>query len=48
MKKTSDLSEISPPRLKSSETVASEQALRIKRLGMSCGSYVFTFFLVCF
>jgi diguanylate cyclase (GGDEF)-like protein len=48
MKKTSDLSEISPPRLKSSETIASEQALRIKRLGMSCGSYVFTFFLVCF
>tara|TARA_R110001592_G_scaffold65203_1_gene200271 strand:+ start:17612 stop:18769 length:1158 start_codon:yes stop_codon:yes gene_type:complete len=48
MQKKSDSSELSPQGIKSDQTISTEQALRIKRLGMSCGSYVFTFSLVCF
>jgi diguanylate cyclase (GGDEF)-like protein len=48
MQTNSDSSETSLRFIKSPETISAEQALRIKRLGMSCGSYVFTFSLVCF
>jgi len=48
MKTISDTGEKSAQFIKSPQTIETEQALRIKRLGMSCGSYVFTFSLVCF
>jgi diguanylate cyclase (GGDEF)-like protein len=48
MQENSDLSNVAPQLIKPSKPISTEQALRIKRLGMSCGSYVFTFALVCF